>query len=106
MSSLLDELKYNFQKQDNGLVKIIMINVAIFLVLNIISVILHLSQSTFYHDYILPNFAIPAALGTFIYKPWTIITYFHMKIFCIFYLICSAFTGLEGSSMNLLATED
>jgi membrane associated rhomboid family serine protease len=76
MSSLLDELKYNFQKQDNGLVKIIMINVAVFLILNITSVILHLSQSTFYHDYILPNFAIPADLATFITKPWTIFTYF------------------------------
>ncbi|HXA02765.1 MAG TPA: rhomboid family intramembrane serine protease [Cytophagaceae bacterium] len=76
MSSLLDELKYNFQKQDNGLVKIIMINVAVFLILSITSVILHLSQSTVYHDYILPNFAIPADLSTFIYKPWTIFTYF------------------------------
>jgi membrane associated rhomboid family serine protease len=76
MSSLLDELKYNFQKQDNGLVKVIMLNVAIFLILNIVSVIFYLSQSDFYHEYILPNFAIPAALSNFIYKPWTIITYF------------------------------
>jgi membrane associated rhomboid family serine protease len=76
MSSLLDELKYNFQKQDNGLFKIITINVAVFLILNITSVILHLSQSNFYHAYILPNFAIPADLNAFIYKPWTIFTYF------------------------------
>jgi membrane associated rhomboid family serine protease len=76
MSGLLDELKYNFQKQDNGLVKIIMINVAIFLILVIVSVISTISKSPFYHLYIEPNFGIPAELRFFILKPWTIFTYF------------------------------
>jgi membrane associated rhomboid family serine protease len=82
MSGLLDELKYNFQKQDNGLVKLIIVNVAIFLILNIIWVISYLSESDFYTSHIYRNFAEPAALNLFFLKPWTIFTYFftHEKI--------------------------
>jgi membrane associated rhomboid family serine protease len=78
MSGLLDELKYNFQKQDNGLVKIIMINVAIYLALVIFWIIATLSrnESLFYSfEIVYLQFQLPSSLSEFITKPWTLFTY-------------------------------
>jgi membrane associated rhomboid family serine protease len=87
MNSLFDEFKDSFRKKDNGLIKIILINIVVFLCLAIISVISSVSNSRFYHNYIDINLAMPAQWQWFILKPWTFITYFftHENLFHILF---------------------
>jgi membrane associated rhomboid family serine protease len=76
MNSLFDDFKDSFRKRDNALIKIILINIIVFLALILIMVISKVSQSQFYETYIISNFAIPAQWQWFLHKPWTLITYF------------------------------
>jgi membrane associated rhomboid family serine protease len=87
MNSLFDDFKDSFRKRDNGLIKIILINIMIFLLLVIFSVISSVSKSDFYHLFIYSNFALPAQYLWFLHKPWTLITYFfsHEDIFHILF---------------------
>jgi membrane associated rhomboid family serine protease len=87
MNSLFDDFKNSFIKRDNGLSKIILLNVSVFLFLAIVSVISWVSKSQFYHTYVITNFSIPAQWLWFLHKPWTLITYFftHEDIFHILF---------------------
>jgi membrane associated rhomboid family serine protease len=87
MNSLFDEFKDSFRKKDNGLIKIILINIMVFLGLALISVISWISKSQFYHTYIITNLSIPAPWPWYLHKPWTLITYFftHEDIFHILF---------------------
>jgi membrane associated rhomboid family serine protease len=72
-----DELKNNF-KQGNNLIKLIYINVAIFVIVNFISLVYFLftkvSLDPLFGYFI--NF--PSSIIAFVYKPWTIVTYMFM----------------------------
>ena len=75
MASILDDFKIAF-KTGNILNQLIVINVVVFLFLGVLNVLLTLSgQSEFYRD-ILYFFTLPSNLGSLMYKPWTLITYF------------------------------
>ncbi|MFL5728293.1 MAG: rhomboid family intramembrane serine protease [Cytophagaceae bacterium] len=79
MSGILDELKYNLQKQDNGLFKIIVINVAIYLVLVFFWIVVRISQNEAMAEafaWVYLQFHLPSDFFEFIRKPWTIFTYF------------------------------
>jgi len=78
-NSILEEFKGAFQKQNNTHVQLILINIAIFLILGIISVFGDWFSSinvlsTFLHN----QFAIPSAFNEFITRPWTLVTYMFM----------------------------
>lgn len=66
MSSFIERLKYNFQQQ-GILAQIIIINVAIFLTLNLVGNLSHL--------YLTPYVALPIGGTEFIFKFWTLFTY-------------------------------
>lgn len=66
MSSFFERLKYNFQQQ-GILAQIIIINVVIFLVLNVVGNLSHL--------YLTPYLALPIGGYAFIFKFWTLFTY-------------------------------
>lgn len=66
MSSFFERLKYNFQQQ-GILAQIIIINVAIFLTLNLVGNLSHL--------YLTPFVALPIGGYDFIFKFWTLFTY-------------------------------
>lgn len=74
--NILDEIKYTFNKSNNAIRKIILINVAVFLFTALINVIMFFSGSM--QDMLSPAlryFMLPAALGTLLTQPWSIITY-------------------------------
>jgi membrane associated rhomboid family serine protease len=73
--NLLDELKWELQKKDNALVKLILINIIVFVVMGIIAVVSTLSHNENVFDFIDKQVALPSFFWEFIYKPWTIITY-------------------------------
>lgn len=87
MSNIIDDIKREFAKSENALVKIILINTAVFLILLVAKIILTLSQSSNVYTWVLNLLQLPASTTEFIYKPWTLITYFftHDDIFHILF---------------------
>lgn len=72
---MLEEFKHAFQRHNNGHVQLIIINVAAFLVMAVLMVALNVAQAPEVFSLIHHQIAIPAVIGDFLQKPWTIITY-------------------------------
>ncbi|GAB2764810.1 rhomboid family intramembrane serine protease [Rhabdobacter roseus] len=87
MSGIFDDFRREFDKSENALVKIILINTVIFLALLLAKVVLTLGESGNAYVWLVDLFRLPASPNEFIYKPWTIITYFftHEEIFHILF---------------------
>lgn len=83
MNGILDDFKNAWNKPNNGLAQIIMINIIVFLVLSILEVILTVSgvNETVYLA-VSSRFMMPANGSHFLLQPWTLVTYFftHEKI--------------------------
>jgi len=77
-SGILEEFKNAFKLPDNGLMQLIFINVAVFVVFSLLHVILFFLQATSLYEVIESYFLLPASFSAFIIKPWTLITYFFM----------------------------
>lgn len=73
---LLDDLKYNFKKQDNGLIQLILINVVVFVLMIILFVFSEITQNPTPFYFLYNNFALPGNIHEFLFKPWTLLTYF------------------------------
>lgn len=69
-----DDIKRSF-KTGNTLIKLIYINIAVFVVLAVISIIGFLVKNQELPSRILSLLAVPASLKALLYKPWTLITY-------------------------------
>lgn len=74
MDGILDELKASF-KRGGIVVKLIYINLGVFLAIRILWVIFALSGLGYLQDPVLRFLAVPADLSTLIVRPWTVITY-------------------------------
>lgn len=88
MSSIADDFKNAFRKRNNGLVQLILINVAVFLLLNTCLLIFRISlggaQGTAqYNEFIANNLFLPGDPMKLLTHPWTLVTYFfsHEGIF-------------------------
>jgi len=75
MHSILDDFKNAWQKPNNGLAQLIIINVAVFVALGILAVLSTLSGTDSIFTFAYKQFTIPAPIGEFITRPWTLITY-------------------------------
>lgn len=75
-NSILDEFKMAWKKPDNALVQIIIINLVVFIVLNILRVVFSISGNPDTFNQILYQIVLPSDITSFLYKPWTLITYF------------------------------
>ncbi len=79
--SIWAEIKRQYAQPGDMIFKLIIVNVAVFLVVNIIKLFCTLFitdpllYATIYHDYFLKWLAVPSDLGQLIYKPWTLLTY-------------------------------
>ncbi len=76
------EIKNQF-KNGSALIKLIFINVAVFLVVNIISLILYFFTIENGMIHVISSLSLPADLSQLIHRPWTVITYMflHEEIF-------------------------
>jgi len=72
--SILEELKFKFQ-QGNAIIRIIMVNVAVFVVFGIVNTMLGLFNSNAIVVTITDWLILPASFSRFIFQPWSIITY-------------------------------
>ncbi|MFZ9846803.1 MAG: rhomboid family intramembrane serine protease [Flavobacteriales bacterium] len=78
MSAIVDDIKNNFKKS-NIVIKLIYVNVAVFLALLLVRIIAHL----FLFDSILvvqDLFMMPTSFGSFILQPWSIITHMFTQV--------------------------
>ena len=75
MYSILDDIKGAWNKPNNGLAQLIIINVSVFVLLGILAVFSTLSGLDKVFLFVYKQFTIPAPFGEFIYRPWTILTY-------------------------------
>lgn len=77
-AGIMGEFKNAFKLPDNGLMQIIFINVAVFIVFMILRVVMVISGGDELYNSLLSWFIMPASVSSFIVKPWTLITYFFM----------------------------
>lgn len=84
--SIIDEIKESFRK-GNALHKLIYLNIGLFLAVQIVRIILFLSNSYDLFDEFLNYLAIPSNLQVLAKRPWTIISYMflHVDFFHIFF---------------------
>jgi membrane associated rhomboid family serine protease len=75
MDSVFEEVKNAWNKPNNGLAQLIIINVTVFVVLGILAVISSIAGVDGIFAFAYRQFTIPAPFGEFIFRPWTIITY-------------------------------
>lgn len=87
MSGIFDDFRREFSKSENALVKIILINTVVFLTLLLVKVISTLSQAPEAYGWLIDMIRLPAEPHEFLYKPWTLVTYFfaHEDIFHILF---------------------
>lgn len=87
MSGLFDDFRSEFNKPNNTLVQLILINTVVFLVLLLGKVSLTMAQNVGLYDIILQQLMMPGDVHEFLHRPWTLVTYFftHEDIFHILF---------------------
>lgn len=75
-NGLLDDFKNVWTRPNNALIQIIIINLIVFLFINISGATLWLFNLDGYSSYLVRFFTMPGTLENLLYRPWTLITYF------------------------------
>ncbi len=76
MNNILDDFKNAFSRPNNGLIKIIVINLVVFLALLFLEVVFTISRHENWYQLIVDQLSLPASLNSLLYRPWTLVTYF------------------------------
>ena len=84
---MLDDFRSEFNKPNNTLVQLILVNVVVFLVLLLAKVGFAMSQHDAYYAVMLDQLTIPPTINAFLHRPWTLFTYFftHQDVFHILF---------------------
>ena len=75
MEKFLHEFKDAWNRPNNALPQIIIINVVVFLILAVLNVFGKIFGFSFLSDFVYDQFSIPPLLEDFILRPWTLLTY-------------------------------
>ena len=75
MNRFAEELKYAFNRPNNGLIRIILINLIVYALLIVLRVILNLSGAAGVYSFVMHQLMLPSDFGAFLTKPWTLFTY-------------------------------
>src|SRR5690606_29950451 len=90
--NLLDELKWELRKKDNTLVKLILVNIIVFVLMGIVSVVSSLTGNEFVIVFLNKMLGLPSSFMSFLYRPWTLITYgFVHSLHDIFHIVFNMF---------------
>jgi membrane associated rhomboid family serine protease len=86
--SIWDEIKYLFQRTDNVVLKLIFVNVGVYVAINLLYLVLFLfnGNEVIYHE-IIRALSLPADVMAILYQPWSPITYMflHQDLFHILF---------------------
>lgn len=87
MNGFLDDFKNTWNKPNNSLAKLIIINVAVWVIFNLIYFAARISKNAAIYDVTFDILAIPPVIMEYIYRPWTLFTYFftHQDFFHILF---------------------
>ena len=77
---IIEDIKNAWNKRDNGLIKIILINIIVFVSISVVQVVLTISGLSTFFTVFINKLMLPASLGTFILQPWSLITYFFLHM--------------------------
>ena len=77
---IIEDIKNAWNKRDNGLIKIILINIIVFVSISVVQVVLTISGLSTFFTMFINKLMLPASLGTFILQPWSLITYFFLHM--------------------------
>ena len=75
---IIEDLKREWNKPENGLIKIILINVIVFISISIIKVISQIFGFGGLFQSFINSLMLPSDFKQFIFQPWSIITYFFL----------------------------
>jgi len=78
MGSVFEDLKNAFKRSNNYLNQLIVINVVAWLAYSLIYVLAVVSNHGELFNFIRTNLELPSGLHSFIFKPWTLISYFFL----------------------------
>jgi membrane associated rhomboid family serine protease len=76
MTGIFDDLRNEFNKTGNAVVKLILINVMIYAIILVLRTVFHYALSSQVYDDVMAQIKLPASLSSFAYKPWTLVTNF------------------------------
>ncbi|MDW7695093.1 rhomboid family intramembrane serine protease [Flammeovirgaceae bacterium SG7u.111] len=87
MNSFVEDFKYAWNRPNNALIKLIILNVCVFVLINLVWFISTIAKDLAIYEFAKDNLAIPSAINQFVFKPWTLITYFftHQDFFHILF---------------------
>ena len=77
---IIEDIKNAWNKRDNGLIKIILINIIVFVSISVVQVVLTISGLSTFFTMFINKLMLPSSLGTFILQPWSLITYFFLHM--------------------------
>lgn len=77
---IIEDFKSAWSKDDNGLVKIILINVIVFVSVSFLEVFITLSGGGAIVNTLINKLMLPASFTTFILQPWSLISYFFLHL--------------------------
>ncbi|UOR03884.1 rhomboid family intramembrane serine protease [Hymenobacter aerilatus] len=72
--SIFNDIRTAFNRRDNSLNQLLLINGLVFLIIKIVKIILSFSKQPYYGD-IIEQLALPANTDLLMYRPWTLLTY-------------------------------
>ncbi|WP_044201162.1 rhomboid family intramembrane serine protease [Flammeovirga sp. OC4] len=79
MNGFISDLKYTWNKPGSGLLRLIIVNVVVYVFMSLLMLVFKLSGlHGIYDQYIFSNVALPPYIYDAVVKPWTLITYFFM----------------------------
>tara|TARA_B100000959_G_C14975755_1_gene621474 strand:- start:960 stop:1829 length:870 start_codon:yes stop_codon:yes gene_type:complete len=77
---IIEDFRNAWNKENNGLIKIILINIIVFVSMSILEVFVTLSGLSEFFNSFLNKLMLPASLKVFIFQPWSLITYFFLHM--------------------------
>ncbi len=72
---MFDDFRSEFSKPNNTLVQLILVNTVVYLAVVTLHVVSHLGSMPDTYLLVVRNLAIPASIGEFIHRPWTLLTH-------------------------------
>jgi rhomboid family protein len=84
--SIIGDIKYQF-RYGNMVVKLIFVNIAVFVFFGLLLLISYLTQSSTFYNYLLNELQVTASLHALLYQPWSVFTYMflHVNVFHILF---------------------
>ncbi|MDB5257761.1 MAG: hypothetical protein JWM14_2456 [Chitinophagaceae bacterium] len=73
---IVNDIKEQFRKPNNALIKIILINVFIYLIDCILFITSEVSRNPFIFEWVYVHQILPSDWSDFFHRPWTLVTYF------------------------------